>query len=113
VHESRDGGMHSRGILVYAFARMQTFLVANYWQPIEFQLAKRDNLLRALIEQINRYAVCEGRKLPLFFEIGDMQERRKTLARFTKANVKVPKMLDPTQLTQLVAYLVDSTLHQI
>ena len=42
-----------------------------------------------------------------------MQERRKTLARFTKANIKVPKMLDPNQLTELVAYLVDSTLFQI
>jgi len=51
--------------------------------------------------------------LPLFFEIGDLQERRKTLARFTKANIKVPKMLDPKQLTDLVAYLIDCTLYQI
>ena len=51
--------------------------------------------------------------MPLFFEIGDIQERRKTLARFTKANIKVPKMLDPTQLTDLVAYLIDCTLYQI
>ena len=113
VHESRDGGMHSRGILVYAFSRMQAFLHANYWQPIEFQLAKRENLLRVLFDQISAYQVCEGKKLPLFFEIGDMQERRKTLARFTKANIKVPKILDPCQLTQLIAYLVDCTLFQI
>ena len=51
--------------------------------------------------------------MPLFFEICDIQERRKTLARFTKANIKVPKMLDPNQLTDLVAFLVDSTLFQI
>ena len=34
VHESRDGGMHSRGILIYAFSRMQSFLITNYWQPV-------------------------------------------------------------------------------
>ena len=55
VHESRDGGMHSRGILVYAFTRMQDFIVANYWRPIEFQLAKRENLLRNLYQQIQAY----------------------------------------------------------
>ena len=105
--------MHSHGVIVYAFTRLQDFLLQNYWQPIEFQLAKRENLLRNLYEKISCYQVCEGKKLPLFFEIGDMQERRKTLARFTKANIKVPKMLDPNQLTELVAYLVDSTLFQI
>ena len=26
VHESRDGGMHSSGIIVYAFTRLQEFL---------------------------------------------------------------------------------------
>jgi len=87
--------MHSRGILLYAFTKLQDFLNQNYWGPIEFQLAKRENLLRILYGQISTFQVCEGKKLPLFFEIGDMQERRKTLARFTKANIKVPKMLDP------------------
>lgn len=26
VHESRDGGMHSGGIIIYAFTRLQEFL---------------------------------------------------------------------------------------
>ena len=67
-------------------------------------------MLKNLYEQVSSYQVCEGKRLPLFFEIGDIQERRKTLARFTKANIKVPKMLDPKQLTDLVSYLIDSTL---
>ena len=36
VHESRDGAMHSNGIIIYAFTRLQDFLNGNYWQPIEF-----------------------------------------------------------------------------
>ena len=48
-----------------------------------------------------------------FFEIGDVQERRKTLAKFTKANIKVPKLLDPTQLSNLLSLLVDRTLPEI
>jgi hypothetical protein len=38
----------------------------------------------------------QQKKMPLFLEIEDMQERRKVLSRFTKANLKVPKTLDPS-----------------
>ena len=31
VHESRDGGMHSKGVLKYAFTLIQKFLIDNYW----------------------------------------------------------------------------------
>ena len=53
------------------------------------------------------------KRLPLFFEMSDMGERRKTLAKFTKANIKVPKLIDPQQLSDLVSFLVDRTLPEI
>ena len=62
--------MHSSGILVYAFKRLQEFVEQNYWQPIEFQLSKRENLLRRLYHQISAYQVCEGKKLPSQLPLG-------------------------------------------
>ena len=42
VHESRDGSMHSRGMLKYAFELVQQFLIDNYWKPIFDKLQKRE-----------------------------------------------------------------------
>ena len=33
--------------------------------------------------------------------------------KFTKANIKVPKQLDPRQLSMLISYLIDKTLIEI
>ena len=75
-------------------------------------------LLKALQEQISAYRATSqvtqvNKRLPLFFEISDLKERRKTLARFTKANIKVPKLLDPRQLSDLIGFITDRTLAEI
>ena len=68
-----------------------------------------------MYDQIGAYRVTSQlyKRLPLFFEIGDLGERRKTLAKFTKANIKVPKLIDPRQLSDLITFLVDRTLPEI
>lgn len=50
---------------------------------------------------------------PLFFEISDAVERKRVLSKFTKSNVKVPKGLDPDQITGLCGFLIDRTLDMI
>ena len=45
VHESRDGSMHSKGVLKYAFNLVQKFLNDNYWLPTTSAYKHRETLL--------------------------------------------------------------------
>jgi hypothetical protein len=105
--------MHGAAILKHAFIEVQTFLKLAYWDEIHFKLDKRENLLSQFQYQLERYEVCGNKHAPLFFEISDLTERKKILQKYTKSNVKVPKLLDPYQLAHLVSTFIERTLSLI
>lgn len=65
--------------------------------------------------QIDAYVVTtkNGQMPPLFFEINDPVERKRVLSKFTKSNVKIPKAMDPSQLSGVCGFLVDRTVELI
>lgn len=54
-----------------------------------------------------------GLKPPKVFEMTDVAERKKVLAKFTRSNIKVPRQLDPDQLSNLIEFFINKTLSLI
>lgn len=97
VHENRSGGMLCPGVTRHGLRLVQEYLMANYWEPVFYQLQKRESLLVQAYAQIGDYRVHKH-KMPVLSEIKDDQQRQKTVAKLVKANVKLPKKIDPDQL---------------
>ena len=69
--------------------------------------------MESFYSQLNVYIVKLGHLPPLFFEIADLTERKRVLSKFTKTNVKLPRMLDPAKLAHLCSFFVERTLDNI
>lgn len=115
VHECRDGSMHGAGVLQFAFNLLQQFLDENYWDVVERKIRKRDSHFHDFCGKLQSYTVHSDPKyrLPLFQEMNNKDERMKVLAKFTKANLKLARTLDGTQLVRLLDTFVVQTMSNI
>jgi len=109
VHESRTGNMQSDGVIQHGLKQVQTYLLQQYWEPVFYQLQKRESLLSQAYSKLQDYKVHKHRT-PTFT---DPEEQRKTIAKIVKANFKLPKKIDPGQLGQLVNFFIEKTLSVI
>ena len=98
VHENRSGRMLCEGVTRHGFALVQEYLMKNYWEPVFYQIEKRESLLAQAFSKLSDYRVHKH-KMPVLTDIKDEQQRQKTVAKLVKANVKLPKRIDPNQLT--------------
>lgn len=73
VHKGRDGSMHSKGVIQFAFKEIQKFLNEQYWDPIRFKLAKRETQFDDFLEKLKCYRLVYDLKykIPLFAEMQD------------------------------------------
>jgi hypothetical protein len=105
--------MHGKTILNHGFKQIQAFVKESYWDSIQLKLEKQTRQLDSFYQQLDVYVVKLGHLPPLFFDIADTDERKKVLSKFTKTNVKLPRMLDPDKLTHVCSFFVDRTLERI
>jgi hypothetical protein len=105
--------MHGKTILNHGFKQIQAFVKESYWDLIQNTLEKQTRQLDSFYSQVDVYIVKVGHLPPLFFDIADVEERKKVLSKFTKTNVRLPRMLDPSKLTHVCSFFVERTLERI
>ena len=108
VHQCRDGSLHSRGMLKFAFNEIQRFVDEQYWQPIRGKLLKREATQEDFKSKLQTYRVVYDQKykLPPFSEMQNSEQRNDILKKFTKANLPLSKQLDGTQIVEILDHFV-------